>query len=98
MTRPTLILTLAAFACVTSALAQTSSAPRNDLPQPYRTTRDWGELPVGMKWAAVTSIEAAADGSLFVIHRCAGNSCAGRPEPPILKFDANGKLRNAFGG
>jgi hypothetical protein len=37
MTRSTLIL---ALACVTSALAQTSSPPRSDLPQPYRTTRD----------------------------------------------------------
>src|SRR5260370_30915057 len=97
MTRSTLILALAASACITSALAQTASPPRNDLPQPYRPTRDGGELPPGMKWAAVTSIEAAADGSIFVIHRCAANSCAGRPEPPILKFDANGKLRNAFG-
>ncbi|HKD29649.1 MAG TPA: hypothetical protein VKC66_27545, partial [Xanthobacteraceae bacterium] len=92
MRRSTLLVALAAFASATSALAQMSSAPRNDLPQPYRTTRGWGELPAGMKWAAVTSIEAAADGSIFVIHRCAANSCAGRPEPPILKFDPNGKL------
>ena len=93
----TFILALAATACVTGALAQ-SAAPRNDLPQPYRTTRDWGELPPGTaKWAAVTSVEAAPDGSIYVIHRCAANSCAGRPEPPILKFDANGKLLKAFG-
>src|SRR5262250_851595 len=73
-----------------------SSAPRNDLPQPYRTTRDWGELPQGTaKWAAVTAIEAAPDGSIYVIHRCAANSCVGRPEPPILKLDTNGKLLKA---
>src|SRR5260370_23070804 len=98
MTRSTLIRALAASACLTSARGQTSSPPRNDLPKPYRTARDGGGLPAGMKWAAVTSIEAAADGSIFVIHRCAANSCAGRPEPPILKFDAGGKLRKAFGG
>src|SRR5215468_12512383 len=97
MMRSTLILALAAATCITSALAQTSSPPRNDLPQLYHTTRDWGELPAGMKWAAVTSIETAADGSIFVIHRCFANSCAGRPEPPILKFDANGKLLKTFG-
>ena len=97
MKRSTLILALAASACITSALAQTSSPPRNDLPQPYRTTRDWGELPAGMKWAAVTSIEATADGSIFVIHRCAANSCAGRQEPPILKYDGSGKLLKTFG-
>ena len=96
MTR-SFILALAASACISSAFAQTSSDPRNDLPQPYRTTRDWGELPTGMKWAAVTSIEAAADGSIYVIHRCAANSCAGRSEPPILKYDPSGKLLKAFG-
>ena len=75
-----------------------SSAPRNDLPQPYRTTRDWGQLPPRTaKWAAVTAIEAAPDGTIYVIHRCAANSCVGRPEPPILKLDKNGKLLKAFG-
>src|SRR5258708_32067383 len=74
------------------------AAPRNDLPQPYKTTRDWGQLPAGTaKWAAVTAVEAAPDGSIYVIHRCAANSCVDRPEPPILKFDANGKLLKSWG-
>ena len=34
-----------------TVLAQSKDAPRNDLPQPYRTTRDWGQLPPGMKCA-----------------------------------------------
>jgi DNA-binding beta-propeller fold protein YncE len=82
-----------------SASAQSrDAAPRNDLPQPYRTTRDWGQLPSGTaKWAAVTAVEAARDGSIYVIHRCANNSCVDRPEPPILKFDQNGKLLKAWG-
>ena len=29
------------------AAAGPATAPRNDLPQPYRTARDWGELPAG---------------------------------------------------
>jgi DNA-binding beta-propeller fold protein YncE len=82
---------------VGSAFAQTATVPRNDLPQPYRTTRDWGELPPGVKWAAVTAVEPAPDGSIFVIHRCFANSCAGRPEAPILKYNANGKLLASFG-
>jgi hypothetical protein len=81
----------------TAALAAQSQTPRNDLPQPYRTTRDWGELPAGVKWAAVTAIEPAPDGSIFVIHRCFANSCSGRPEAPILKFNAAGKLLAAWG-
>jgi len=78
-------------------LAQASSAPRNDLPQPYKTTRDWGQLPPGVKWAAVTAVEPAPDGSIYVIHRCFANSCAGRTEAPILKYDPSGKLLKSWG-
>ena len=81
----------------TLALAQSSSAPRNDLPQPYKTTRDWGQLPPGVKWAAVTAVEPAPDGSIYVIHRCFANSCAGRMEAPILKYDRSGKLLESWG-
>jgi sugar lactone lactonase YvrE len=76
---------------------QPATAPRNDLPQPYRTTRDWGQLPPGVKWAAVTAVEPAPDGSIFVVHRCFANSCAGRTEAPILKYDATGKLLASWG-
>ena len=79
------------------AVAQQESQPRNDLPQPYTTTRTWGELPAGVKWAAVTAIEPAPDGTIYVVHRCFENSCAGRPEAPILKYNAAGKLLAAFG-
>jgi hypothetical protein len=47
-----------------------------DLPTPYRTLHDWGELPSGMKWAAVTGVEPDSTGGIFVIHRCFENSCA----------------------
>lgn len=80
-----------------SALAQSDQQPRNDLPQPYRTLRDWAQLPSGLKWAAVTGVEPAPDGSVYVIHRCFANSCAGRSEPPILKFDKSGKLLKSWG-
>ncbi len=98
MARTTSIFALTVFTVLTGAvLAQPGGAPRNDLPQPYRTTRDWGQLPAGVKWAAVTAVEPAPDGTIYVIHRCVANSCAGRKEPPILKFDANGKLLQSWG-
>ena len=78
--------------------AQDSGAPRNDLPQPYRTARDWGELPPSMsKWPAVTAVEVARDGAIYVVERCVDNSCEGRNEPPILKYNAQGKLLKAWG-
>ena len=74
-----------------------SGSPRNDLPQPYTTTRDWGQLPPGTKWAAVTAVEPGPGGVIYVIHRCVANSCAGRMEPPILKYDARGTLLKTWG-
>jgi NHL repeat-containing protein len=72
--------------------------PVNDLPTPYRTTRDWGELPPSMKaWPAVTAVEPAPDGTVYVVERCFENSCAGRSEPSILKFDKSGKLLKSWG-
>jgi DNA-binding beta-propeller fold protein YncE len=78
-------------------LSKADAPPRNDLPQPYRTTRDWGQLPTGVKWAAVTAIEQAPDGTIYVIHRCFENSCIGRSEAPILKYDKAGKLLAEWG-
>ena len=83
----------AAFAFI--AFAQTQ--PVNDLPNLYRTSRDWAKPPDGAPWAAVTGTEPGPGGILYVIHRCNENSCANRPEPPILKFDASGKLLKAWG-
>src|SRR5205814_258288 len=34
---------------------------------------------------------------IYVVHRCFENSCAGRPEAPILKFDSSGKLLKSWG-
>jgi sugar lactone lactonase YvrE len=97
MTRQIWMLLLAVASLSRGVIGQRADAPRNDLPQPYRTTRDWGELPRGVTWAAVTAIEPAPDGTLYVIHRCFANSCAGRSEAPILKYDAAGKLLKSWG-
>src|SRR5512143_3931753 len=89
---PQLLATVASVVC-----AQPAPQPINDLPNPYRTVRDWAKPPGGIPWAAVTAVEVSPDGSIYVIHRCKDNSCAGRPEPPILKFDKSGKLLKAWG-
>jgi DNA-binding beta-propeller fold protein YncE len=95
--RVTMFLLAASVIVPGIASAQAGAAPRNDLPQPYRTERSWGELPPGVTWAAVTAIEPAPDGTIYVVHRCFENSCAGRPEAPVLKYNADGKLLGSFG-
>jgi len=96
MARQTVMI-WAAMVVASFTLSGQSQAPRNDLPQPYKTTRDWGQLPAGVVWAAVTAIEPAPDGTIYVIHRCFDNSCAGRSEAPIIKYDANGKILATWG-
>ena len=81
-----------------TATIQPTMKPTNELPNPgYRTVRDWGKPPNGAPWAAVTGVEVSPDGSIYVVHRCKDNSCIGRTEPPILKFDKSGKLIKAWG-
>ena len=78
--------------------AASAHGVRNDLPRPFTTQRDWGELPPGVQWAAVTAVEASPDGRyIYVVHRCVNNSCDGRLEAPILKYDYAGNLLDSFG-
>src|SRR6185436_13374126 len=92
-----LVLPVVAVTAIVGMLySQGDVKPLNDLPNPYRTVRDWVRPPGGV-WAAVTAVEGTADGGVYVIHRCAENSCAGRTEPPILKFDKSGKLVKSWG-
>lgn len=79
-------------------IATVAHGVRNDLPRPYTTQRDWGELPAGTQWAAVTAVEPSPDGRyIYVVHRCVNNSCEGRSEPPILQYDYDGNLLASFG-
>jgi hypothetical protein len=69
----------------------------NNLPNPYRTLRDWAELPQGMTWPAITGVMEGPDGNLYVLGRCHENSCAGRTEPAVLVYNSSGRLVNSWG-
>jgi DNA-binding beta-propeller fold protein YncE len=60
----------------------------NNLPNPYRPIENWAQLPAGIQWGQVISVQPDAHGNLWVFHRS---------EPPILEFDASGKLLKSFG-
>ena len=97
--------------CGTNVYAQTETAPANDLPNPYVTTAPWGTLPAGRTWGALNGVAIDNDGeSVWAVSRCGANpdvpagespflydSCAGSSVPPVMKFDASGKLLTAFG-
>src|SRR5215831_12612442 len=91
----------------TSAQRATSPSPA-DLPNPYRLVEHWPTLPKSMnggQWGEVIRVHVAANGNVWVFHRCfnvvpAGSAtCVGRgsANPPILEFNAAGTLLKSFG-
>jgi streptogramin lyase len=81
-----------------AGVQRASGQPTNDLPNPYRTIEGWAKLPDGRTWGSTSAVEIDRDGtSIWVAERCGANSCAGSDLPPILHFDATGKLVRSFG-
>ena len=78
---------------------QTQISPTNGLPNPYQRVYPWGELPTGLydERASFIGAEQGPDGNIYLLGRCLGNSCTGRPEPPVLKLDPSGRLLKTWG-
>jgi hypothetical protein len=79
---------------------------QKDLPNPYRLVENWPTLPSGMnggRWGELIRADLDRSGHIWVFHRCfntepAGSAtCVGRTDPPILQFDASGRLLSSFG-
>jgi hypothetical protein len=99
-----------AVVCAAAGTAQIQQIyPKpTELPNPYRLVEGWPTLPKSMndgRWGEVIRVHVDAKGYLWVFHRCfnvepAGSAtCIGRgpANPPILEFDASGKLLKSFG-
>src|SRR5262245_23287983 len=73
---------------VIAAAVATVSAQNGRVPNPYREDANWAKLPPGGKWGGVISVDPASNGDMWVFHR---------GTPPILRFDASGKVVKSFG-
>ena len=73
------------------------NAQPNSQPNPYRTVANWGQLPEGRTWGSTSAVDVDRAGNLWVAERCGANTCAGKTDAPILKFDPSGKLLTSFG-
>ena len=67
--------------------AQGDSHATNDLPNPYRHVENWAQLPAGIEWGQVISVQPDARGNIWVFHR---------KDPPILEIRYLGKARKEF--
>lgn len=98
---PFILLAVVLSACAAPAEqpeAASDVLPVNDLPNPYERIEPWAQLPEGVEsWPAVTGAEPGPDGNLYVFHRCFENSCLGRPEDPIVKYDMDGVPLDSWG-
>jgi 6-bladed beta-propeller len=79
--RPTIIAILAA-----SAFAA-SNAP-NAQPNPYHLVENWAQLPAGLAWGQVISVDPLPGGNILAFQRT---------DPPLLEFNPSGKLVKSFG-
>jgi sugar lactone lactonase YvrE len=71
------------------AYAEVGAAATNNLPNPYRPDDvNWAQLPAGIQWGQVISVDPDGHGNIWVFHR---------KDPAILEFDASGKLIKSFG-
>jgi len=77
------------FVVVVGSAAPNVGAQSGQLPNPYHEVANWAKLPAGAAWAGVISVDPAADGGVWVLHRS---------DPPILRFDQSGKTVTSFGG
>jgi DNA-binding beta-propeller fold protein YncE len=77
----------------------------NDLPNPYGTGADWGQLPAGRPWGGSASVVTGNDGTIWVADRCGhsgtagGESCTGASAgiDPIIQLDTSGKVLKMLG-
>ena len=109
MARQASVLAAMIVVLVTAVNSQQAPYPKpTDLPNPYRLVEHWPSLPSSMnggRWGEVIRVHVDAKGDVWVFQRCfnvvpAGSAtCVGRgvANPPILKFNAAGKLLKSFG-
>lgn len=79
---------------------QADVSPVNEeLPNPYIREVNFGSLPDGRTWGAVTAMDMAPDGKhLWVAERCGANSCAGSDLDPVVMLSPEGEPLISFGG
>ena len=82
---------------VASVAALTLTAQAQDFGPAWRMTDNWGQLPDGVVWGQIISVEVDGEGNVYAFHRCSSNTCVDRTEPPLLKFNASGELLMTWG-
>ena len=98
----TILLAVALLAIPALAQAQ-GIAPDRPKATPNPTTNRYVEvpgffkMPPGRSMGASSAVMGDSKGNIWVVDRCAANSCTGSKLNPIMQFDAKGNFIKSFG-
>jgi outer membrane protein assembly factor BamB len=83
-----------------AALAQPADQPKaapNPTANHYKEVPGFFKMPPGRQMGSSSAVFGDSKGNIWVVDRCAANSCVDSKLDPIMEFDANGKFIKAFG-
>jgi hypothetical protein len=94
------ILLVAFVAAPIVAQAQPADQPQanpNPTTNRYVELPDFFKLPPGRTMGSSSAVAGDSKGDIWVVDRCAANSCVGSALDPVMEFDAKGNFVKSFG-
>jgi len=83
-----------------AAMAQPADQPKAE-PNPktnhYVEVPGFFKMPPGRSMGSSSAVAGDSKGNIWVVDRCAANSCVGSKLDPIMEFDTKGKFVKSFG-
>ena len=83
-----------------AALAQPADNPKaapNPATNGYATMQGFFKMPAGRVMGASSAVAGDRKGNIWVVDRCAANTCIGSNLAPVMQFDRTGNFIKAFG-
>jgi hypothetical protein len=91
---------LAVLATPLAALAQPVDNPKaapNPAANRYVAVPDFFKMPAGRAMGASSAVAGDSHGNVWVVDRCAANTCIGSDLAPVMEFDRDGNFIKSFG-
>src|SRR5579872_5004512 len=77
--------------------ADRPKAPPNPSANRYAEVSGFFKLPPGRSMGSSSAVAGDSKGNIWVVDRCAANSCVGSKLDPVMEFDSKGNFVKSFG-
>lgn len=91
------LLALPAFAQAQTIAPDRPKAAPNPAVNRYVEVPGFFKMPKGRAMGASSAVMADSKGNIWIVDRCAANSCTGSTLNPVMQFDAKGNFIKSFG-